>query len=463
MARAETVFVCQECGWQNARWQGQCAQCRAWNSLVEELITQPISAGKKASSAISSLTLPEVERLSRSFSRFSSGFDELDRVLGGSGSDVGIVQGAVMLVSGEPGIGKSTVLTQIGLSMKVSTKSSRKEPLVAYLCGEENPEQILLRIKRLQNSGTKKNSKQKVIPPSWHFFTTQSIDAALQALNKLKPDLVVVDSVQSFRSEELSGAVGSVGQVRAVTTAVTAWAKQQTTPVFIVGHVTKEGGIAGPKVLEHIVDVVLDISGERTSDLRLIRTYKNRFGASDEVGVFRMAEEGFVEVPNPSDVLVQQGTNNTPGSVLAGILEGTRPLLIELQALAVASNLAMPRRVGRGVSLSRIQVLAAVLEKHCRLPVSKYDVFLSVAGGIVVREPAIDLGFAVAIASSLAGKPIPRSYAFIGEVGLLGEVRSVPYADSRAKSAQRLGVERIFSHQSHSSVAEVLKELQIRK
>ncbi|OGJ20862.1 MAG: hypothetical protein A3J60_00580 [Candidatus Pacebacteria bacterium RIFCSPHIGHO2_02_FULL_46_9] len=215
-------------------------------------------------------------------------------------------------------------------------------------------------------------------------------------------------------------------------------------------------------MLEHIVDVVLEISGERTSDLRLVRAYKNRFGATDEVGVFRMAEEGFVAVANPTDVLVQQGTSNTPGSVLAGILEGSRPLLIELQALVVRSNLALPRRVGRGVGLSRIQVLAAVLEKHCKLPVSQYDVFLSVAGGIVVHEPAIDLGFAVAIASSLANKPIARSFAFIGEVGLLGEIRSVPYADSRARSAQRLGVERIFSHQSHTCVAAVLQELGIR-
>ena len=462
MARAETLFVCQECGWQASRWQGQCAQCQTWNSLVEEPITTPSVAGKKTSKLISSLTLPEVERLSRSFSRFSSGFDELDRVLGGGGSGVGIVQGAVLLVSGEPGIGKSTLLTQICLKTTLSTKSSQKQAVVAYLCGEENPQQILLRIKRIQDSDTKENSKEKNTSPSWHFFTTQSIDQALIALNKLKPDLVVVDSVQSFRSEELTGTAGSVGQVRAVTNSVTQWAKEHTTPVFLVGHVTKEGGIAGPKVLEHIVDVVLEISGERTSDLRLVRAYKNRFGATDEVGVFRMVEQGFIEVSNPTDVLVQQGTNNTPGSVLAGILEGSRPLLIELQALVVRSNLAMPRRVGRGVSLSRIQVLAAVLEKHCKLPVSQYDVFLSVAGGIVVREPAIDLGFAVAIASSLANKPIPRSFAFIGEVGLLGEIRSVPYADSRARSAQRLGVERIFSHQSHDSVAVVLQELGIR-
>ncbi|MDA1079829.1 MAG: DNA repair protein RadA [bacterium] len=462
MARAETIFACQECGWQSARWQGQCAQCHTWNSLVEEPLAGPSIVAKKVNTAISGLTLPEVERMSRSFSRFSSGYDELDRVLGGKNDDVGIVQGAVLLVSGEPGIGKSTLLTQIALTTDLSKKNTQKEAVVAYLCGEENPEQILLRIKRLQDSEPKKNSKEKTHAPSWHFFTTQSIDAALQALNKLKPDLVIVDSVQSFRSEELTGAAGSVGQVRAVTNVVTQWAKEHLTPVFIVGHVTKEGGIAGPKVLEHIVDVVLEISGERTSDLRLVRAYKNRFGATDEVGVFRMMEQGFVEVPNPTDVMVQQGTSGTPGSVLAAILEGSRPLLIELQALAVRSQLAMPRRVGRGVGLSRIQVLAAVLEKHCKLPVSQYDVFLSVAGGIVVHEPAIDLGFAVAIASSIANKPIPRAYAFIGEVGLLGEVRLVPYADSRSRSAKRLGVERIFSHESHATVEAVLRDLAIR-
>lgn len=451
MPKSETEFICQSCGWAHPRWVGQCSQCGEWNSLVEEQIEQTTRVSATSSKPAKSMSLPEVERLSRSFSRFSTGFDELDRVLGSTSAEKGVVQGSVILLAGEPGIGKSTFLTQIGLNMQMSTKKTQKEPVVAYLCGEENPEQILLRIKRLSKSEHK----------SWEFFTSQQIEPSLSALTKMKPSFVIADSIQSFRSGTLTGAAGSVGQVRMVTDKLTEWAKKNNIPVFIVGHVTKGGGIAGPKVLEHIVDVVLEISGERTTDLRLVRAHKNRFGATDEVGVFQMTEAGMEEVLNPSAMLVQSSTAGIPGSVLAGILEGSRPLLIELQALVVRSQLAMPRRVGRGVALSRIQVLAAVLEKHCGLRSSEHDIFLSVAGGLVVREPAIDLGCAVAIASSLANKPVPREIAFVGEVGLLGEVRSVAFGESRIKGLKRLGVSKVISHQTHNTVVAVLKELKL--
>jgi len=271
----------------------------------------------------------------------------------------------------------------------------------------------------------------------------------------------VVDSIQTITTAELSGVAGSVGQVRESTDKITKTAKKYHIPTFLVGHVTKDGKISGPKILEHIVDSVLELTGERTADLRLLRAIKNRFGATDEVGVFRVREFGYESVSNPSELFLTDDTKDISGSATVCVVEGTRPLLLEIQALVIGSQLAMPRRVGRGVQLSRIQVMAAVLQKHCRVPLGTNDIFVSVAGGFDVKEPAIDLGLAVAIASSLKNKTIPKRTVFVGEVGLLGEVRSVNLLERRIKEAKRLGFEHIVSKKTHSRVEDVLRDFDL--
>lgn len=435
---------------------GQCSECGDWNTLVEEVQEQ--TTGKKHSQAVQSIAYPEVELTESSFRRFSTGIDELDRVLGNDDASTGMVLGSVVLVGGEPGIGKSTLLTQVLLE-QIKKPNSGKGPVV-YVAGEESPSQIRLRMKRLAGNDITLNSlDQKAVV----FVTGRSVEAILKECTKLSPRLVIVDSVQTLVSETLSGSAGSVGQVRMTADLCTSWAKQQHVPLFLVGHVTKEGSIAGPKVLEHIVDTVLEISGERTSELRLLRSVKNRFGATDEVGVFSMTEHGLTGVSDPSDVLVQTETRGTAGSSIVCLLEGTRPLLVEIQALVVKSQLAMPRRVGRGVELSRIQILSAVLEKHCKIPVSQFDIFVSISGGFKISEPALDLGIALAIASSWANVPLPEDAVSFGEVGLLGELRKVPYSDKREKEAKRLGFKTVISHSKTKRLSDALTKLNIKK
>ena len=325
-----------------------------------------------------------------------------------------------------------------------------------YVCGEENPAQVALRIRRL-------SQKLPFVQDDLVFITSTNVDEVVMAISSIKPLCVVVDSIQTMTTEELSGAAGSVGQVRTSAEKLTHVAKQLQVPLFLVGHVTKEGSLSGPKVLEHIVDSVIELSGDRTSDLRILRSVKNRFGATDEVGVFRMSEYGFESVANPSELFLEHSSSQVAGSAVACIMEGTRPLLLEIQALVVNSQLAMPRRVGRGINLPRIQVLSAVLQKHCRLPLATTDIFASVAGGLQVQEPSIDLGLAVAIASSFHNKSIPMHTAFIGEIGLLGEIRSVNLLERRIKEAQRQGFTTIISKKTHASVNAVLAELQLLK
>lgn len=454
MAKTKSMFVCQECGWSSPKWAGQCGSCGEWNTLVEEVTDQKASKKLTAKQMQSSLVaLPEVEALSGAKSRFSTGIDEFDRVLGGEKDNKGMVPGAVMLIGGEPGIGKSTILTQMLVEILTSKKQTGK---LMYVCGEENPSQIALRIERI--AGGKLSKKQQ---EHLQFVTSTDVDVIVSHMEKEKPALVVVDSIQTITTSELSGVAGSVGQVRECTDKITTMAKQFHIPTFLVGHVTKEGKISGPKVLEHIVDSVLELSGERTVDLRLLRAIKNRFGATDEVGVFRVREFGYESVSNPSEIFLTDDTNDVAGSATVCVVEGTRPLLLEIQALVIGSQLAMPRRVGRGIQLSRIQVMSAVLQKHCRVPLGTNDIFVSVAGGFDVKEPAIDLGLAVAIASSLKNKPIPKRTVFVGEVGLLGEVRSVNLLERRIKEAKRLGFEHIISKKSHTRVEDVLKDFDL--
>lgn len=465
MSKNSSLFVCQSCGWSTPAWLGQCSECGAWNSLVEEVqhsanLGSTTQQTEKLEKIL--IPLPQVEALSGSKRRLSTTIDEFDRVLGGFSvqeatptqkktTSAGMVAGAVMLIGGEPGIGKSTLLTQVVVGML----SEHDRPLL-YVCGEENPAQIALRIKRIV--GTKKIPQERLI-----FVTSTDVGTIVAAIRKLKPVCVVVDSIQTVTTAELSGAAGSVGQVRESAEQLTHVAKEMQVPLFLVGHVTKEGSLSGPKVLEHIVDSVIELSGDRTSDLRILRAVKNRFGATDEVGVFRMNEFGFESVANPSELFLEHAASQVAGSAVACIMEGTRPLLLEIQALVVHSQLAMPRRVGRGISLPRIQVLSAVLQKHCRLPLATTDIFASVAGGLQIQEPSIDLGLAVAITSSLHNKPLPLKTAFIAEVGLLGEIRSVNLLDKRIKEAERQGFTTIFSKKTHKTVAAVLAELQLLK
>lgn len=356
----------------------------------------------------------------------------------------GMVAGSVVLLAGHPGIGKSTILTQLALSVGVSGT-------VLYVCGEESPEQVKLRVDRLVGE---KLPDIRLLAS----VDTDEIVATIESLENLS--LVIVDSIQSLSSEDLSGMAGSVGQVRESSNRLIRAAKDTQVPIFLVGHVTKEGSIAGPKVLEHMVDVVLELSGERTGAFRILRTVKNRFGATDEVGVFAMGDTGMREVVNPSEAFLEESQSGVPGSVVVAVMEGTRPILVEIQALVVSSQLAMPRRVSRGVNINKIQLLSAVLQKRCNLSgLGTSDIFVNVAGGIDVVEPAADLGVALAIASSLSGKPLGKKVAVFGEVGLLGEIRKVSFLDKRIKEAQKLGYTTVIAPDKHRNLREVVKEV----
>jgi len=458
MAKTKTTYNCQSCGASHPKWQGQCAQCGEWNTLVEEVV----ELAPKGFAAVKTLSKTEVKNKLVSWSqvkakkhdnqRISTQIGEFDRVLGSEGKKKGIVPGAVMLLGGEPGIGKSTLLTQVVLNLV----DGQLENPIFYVCGEESPQQIDLRINRILAKEQKKISKK-----SLEFVTTTDVDELVEIIKIEQPSLVIVDSIQAMTTQELSGAPGSVGQVRESTNRLAEVAKRLHIPMFLVGHVTKEGTIAGPKTLEHIVDAVLELSGERTGELRLLRTLKNRFGATDEVGVFRVDEVGLAEVSNPSEFLLEHAKTTEPGSATTCVMEGTRPLLIEVQALMVKSKLAMPRRVGRGIDLSRIQVLAAVLQKHCKLPMGSYDIFLSAAGGYKVTGTGVDLGLVMALVGSLKNKSLPKDSVFIGEVGLLGEIRQVNYLDRRIKEAKRLGFKKVYSKKTHKSIKELLAAINL--
>jgi DNA repair protein RadA/Sms len=343
--------------------------------------------------------------------------------------------------------------------------AKKKAPKVFYVSGEESPSQISLRIDRfLKNypSLSKEKSSEEIdqiLNDNLVFITSTDVDEINLLVQKEKPDLLIVDSIQTISTSSLTGASGSVGQIRESSDRIINTVKAYGIPTFMVGHITKDGTIAGPKVLEHMVDAVLLLEGERSGQLRLLRSLKNRFGATDEVGIFQAEDYGFREVANPSELFLENTDQSVVGAATVCLMEGTRPLLAEVQALVVKSQLAMPRRVGRGIELSRIQILSAVLQKHTKLPLGFHDVFLSVAGGFKIKEASVDLGLAVAIASSISGKKIPQSTVFIGEIGLLGEVRKTPYFDRRAKEARRLGFKKVISKDSHKTIFAVLKDL----
>jgi DNA repair protein RadA/Sms len=413
-----TAFTCQQCGHVSPRWLGQCPSCSTWGSLVEEIVADPRgrSAAKgRPSSAAAPLPLTAVR--TQGSLRRSTGIGELDRVLGG-----GIVQGSVTLVGGDPGIGKST------LTLQACSALARQDLVVLYVAGEESPEQVRLRADRLglDDAGV------LILPET-------NAEAVIEQIDAVRPAVVVVDSIQTLHTAALASAPGSVGQVRESAALLTTHCKASGTACVLIGHVTKEGALAGPRVLEHLVDTVLYFEGDGAHALRVLRAVKNRFGSTNEVGVFEMAESGLVEVQNPSAAFLAERPAGAPGSAVLATLEGSRPVLVEIQALVARSGLAMPRRTAIGVDPGRVALLLAVLEKRRRMQLHDQDVFLNVAGGLRVDEPAADLAVVAAVASSVRGRPLPDDVVLWGEVGLTGEVRSAPRAEARAREAARQG------------------------
>lgn len=431
--KSRSQYVCQQCGYKSPSYMGKCPNCESWNSLVETLdvIEKGSQWGKnKRERTGTSIALPLKGIKTTIVNRVTTGIREIDQVLGG-----GLVPGSLILLAGDPGIGKSTLTLQM-----ISNISG------LYVSGEESVEQIKLRAERLnvKNEGVLLLAETNV----------ESIIAQAK-LHLAEIKLLIIDSIQTLWSEDLSGAPGAIGQVRESTLKLLEFAKKEHIPVVLIGHVTKEGTIAGPKTLEHIVDTVLYLEGERYQSLRLLRANKNRFGPVDEVGVFSMEEMGMREVNNPSEMFLGK-TADSPGSVVVATLEGTRPLLVEVQALTVSSNLPMPRRVGNGINNNRLQMLVAIIQKHLRLPLGNFDIFVNVASGIKVFEPAADLGICLAIISSFKNKPLPKKTVAIGEVGLLGEIRNVVGLERRIKEAQKMGFNSIVSLKTDAYLSKVV-------
>ncbi len=420
MPKIKTIFQCQSCGYISPKWLGKCPDCGTWNSLVEEkkeIVT-------RHSSLATHLSRSEPQPLSSVTSgyehRTSTGIKELDRVLGG-----GVVAGSVVLIGGDPGIGKSTLLLQAlsGLTKKYGN--------VLYISGEESPEQIKMRAERLSI-----NSEGIIL------LSETSLEAIVNTVSKLVPKAMVVDSIQTIYTEELVSAPGSVSQVRDCAAKLMLFAKRSNIPVFLVGHVTKEGAIAGPRVLEHIVDTVLYFEGDRGHSYRMLRTVKNRFGSTNELGIFEMSDSGLIEVENPSELFLLERPLNVSGSTVVASLEGTRPLMVEIQSLVSQTNFGMPRRTTIGVDFNRVNLLVAVLEKRAGLHLGGMDIFVNVVGGLRIIEPAVDLGIISAIASSLKDIHIDPKFFVFGEVGLSGEIRAVTQAEARIKEASKIGFKR---------------------
>jgi DNA repair protein RadA/Sms len=437
-----TIFVCQNCGGQSRKWVGQCPDCSEWNTMVEERFraSSPAAGGNGHSSqyrAAEPVAYGSIE--SQDDSRTTSGIDEMDRVLGG-----GIVAGSLVLIGGAPGIGKSTIVIQM------ADKLARNGTKVLYVSGEESERQIKMRGERLG-----------VEAENLFLLPETNLQSILAETDKMRPDLVIVDSIQTVFSEKIESAPGSVSQVREVAAQFMMLAKQTSTPVFLTGHVTKEGSIAGPKTLEHIVDTVLYFEGDRHHNHRIIRATKNRFGAANEIGVFEMTNSGLVAVGNPSELFLQERPENATGSVVTVCMEGTRPMLVEIQALVSGTKFGSGRRMTQGFDQNRASLLIAVLEKRLGFQLAGDDVFLNVAGGMEVDEPAADLGVLAAIASSFRNIQIPPETAVFGEVGLTGEVRGVLQAQSRAREAQTLGFKKLIIPESNKKGLEKLLGIRV--
>lgn len=450
MPKQKTVYICQQCGYVSPQFLGRCPECGTWNSLVESIET----GSQNASSSKKNSQKPEVVRLSqvdkKQFDRLYTSIGELDRVLGG-----GIVKGSVVLISGDPGIGKSTLLSQLAVNINQSqesrvesqgeNKTTRLQTLatshsVLYVAGEESAQQIKLRVDRIQ------------LGSDLSILQSTDTDQIISSIETFKPSLVIIDSIQTLETTDLTAAAGSISQVKESAHRLQRIAKRLHIPIFIVGHVTKEGTVAGPRTLEHLVDVVLNLEGDPTNNFRILRAVKNRFGSTDEVGIFEMEESGMKEVTNPSKVFLEERVV-APGSAVTAILTGLRPMLLEIQALVTKTNSPIPRRVGTGIDNNRLQLLVAVLQKRLKLPLWDQDVFVNVTGGVRVVEPAADLAICMAIISSFKDITLPKDAVYIGEVGLLGELRSVRQLDRRINEAKKLGFSQPISPINTKSLA----------
>ena len=416
----KTVFFCQNCGYESVKWMGQCPGCQQWNTFVEESVTEASSGKKQQRSRKQPVSLAEIQ--TEKEERTATGIGELDRVLGG-----GIVGGSLVLVGGDPGIGKSTLLLQVCRLLSLAGKK------VLYISGEESLRQIKLRAQRLGSFND-----------NLLLLCETNLTDIREAAQKQKPEIMVIDSIQTMYNEDVSSAPGSVSQVRESTGMLLQIAKGMGISVFIVGHVTKDGSVAGPRVLEHMVDTVLYFEGDRHASYRILRSVKNRFGSTNEIGVFEMRGDGLAEVRNPSEFMLSGKPQGASGSIVACSMEGTRPILIEVQALVCRSNFGIPRRTAAGTDFNRVNLLMAVLEKRGRMNLSECDAYVNIAGGIKMTEPAIDLAILLAIASSYRDIVIPDRVVAFGEVGLSGEVRAVSMAQQRVREAKKLGFETVI-------------------
>ena len=418
MAKSKTIFVCSECGNESSKWLGKCPACNSWNTFYEQKVVETKSSGRNASNAEKINNKPQTlnSYQAKETIRTSTGFNELDRVLGG-----GLVKGSLVLLGGEPGIGKSTLILQI-------CDKIQGEGKVLYVSGEESAEQIKMRADRLGINN------DDIL-----FLGETDIDIVNQAIIDINPKLVIIDSIQTMYSEEITAAAGSVSQVREITSQVMRVCKSRAITTIIIGHVTKDGNIAGPRVLEHMVDCVLYLEGERYFTYRILRGVKNRFGSTNEIGMFEMREEGMCEITNPSDILISEREDNPAGSCIVSCMEGTRPILVELQALTSQTIYGYPKRTANGIDYNRLALLIAVLEKRVGLQLGSQDVYLNVVGGLRINEPSIDLGIVLVTASSFKNVPIPKDMVIMGEVGLTGEIRRINNIEKRLKEAEKLG------------------------
>lgn len=430
MAKVHSTYVCQQCGYKSPTYLGKCPQCDAWNSMVEQIesqMSQRSQKGQRLGGKAEIINLATIQKTD--YKRINTGFEEVNRVLGG-----GIVTGSLVLVAGDPGIGKSTLLTQLALNVDKAL----------YVAGEESAQQIKLRVDRI-SPGTNLAVLNEV-----------DVDIIIGVISEFKPSLVIVDSIQTLETHDLESIAGSVGQVRESAHRLQRLCKTTHIPIFLVGHVTKEGTLAGPKTLEHVVDVVLSMDGDPNNMFRILRSTKNRFGPTDEVGVFEMVEAGMTEVKNPSKLFLEQKVN-APGSVVVPILTGLRPILVEIQALVTKTSLPVPRRTGSGIDNNRLQLLVAVLQKRLGLPLYDADIFVNVTGGLKISEPAADLGICMSIISSFKDQTAPEKSVFVGEVGLLGEIRQVREIGKRANEAKKLGFTNIVSSENAKNLSAAVK------